>query len=461
MSIPFGGISFFKNYLYLKIKFYMSNKKILLFVFIFFFLFVSKNALAEITFNNIEVFDIVDRTAKVRWNTSQETKGDVYYGENQNNLDRWMGYSLYSIQHETVLSGLDDDKDYYYKIVATNSAGETSETFINSFNTDNIADTIRPTFLNQEIVQTTSDAVTVSWVTDEDTKAEIWYGFEDDRDKKVIYSGYKKNHILPIYKLDNDSRYSLMIIAEDRSKNKTESRVLFFNTSSGDTTHTLVISNIKPQGPGDQMIGLRDAKITWNTNFIAKGLLTYGTSENSLNKKIYVSPDKATEHIAVLSGLEPNTRYYYRIKAYESLYNKTAQTAVLNFTTKNIKTNLKTGDIVKGSGPKVYIIKGNNKYSIPNETVFNALGLKWSWLDDVDDSKLAEYKNLGDISSTKHPDGALIKYDGKSTVYVIEGGKKRPILTASAFNKLGYDWSKIINLSKTSKFKYTTGKNIQ
>lgn len=438
----------------------MLNKKLLLTAFIVLSFFVAKNVFAEIIFNSIEISDMKDRTATLKWNTNQETKGDVYYGEDQNNLDRWMGYSLYRIQHETSLSGLDDDKDYYYKIIATNQAGETSETFINSFSTDDIADTTRPTFSNQEIVQTTSDAVTVSWVTDEDTKAELWYGFEEDRDKKVVYSSYKKNHILPIYNLDNDSRYSLMIIAEDKSKNKTESRVLFFNTASGDTTHALVISDIKPQGPGDQ-IGLRDARITWKTNFIAKGLLTYGTSENSLNKKIYVSPEKETEHFAVLSGLEPNTKYYYKIKAYESLYNKTAQTPILNFVTKNLKTNLKTGDIVKGSGREVFVISGKNKYFIPSENVFNDLGLKWSWLDYVDDLKLAEYKNLGEISSKKQPDGSLIKYDGKVTVYVLENGKKRPILTESAFNRLGYDWSKIIRLAKNSKFKYTTGKNIQ
>lgn len=439
----------------------MLNKKILLIAFIVFSFFVTKNVFAEITFNSIEIADMKDRTAVLKWNTSQETKGDVYYGEDENNLDRWMGYSLYSIQHETSLSGLDDDKDYYYKIVATNQAGETSETFVNSFSTDDIADTTRPSFVNQEIVQTTSDAVTASWVTDEDTKAEVWYGFEEDRDKKVVYSSYKKNHILPIYNLDNDSRYSLMIIAEDKAKNKTESKVLFFNTSSGDTTHVLMISNIKPQGPGDQMIGLRDARITWKTNFIAKGLLTYGTSENSLSKKIYVSPEKETEHFAVLSGLEPNTKYYYKIKAYESLYNKTTQTPVLNFVTKAFKANLKTGDIVKASGPKVYVISANNKYFIPNEKVFNDLGLKWSWIDYVEDSKLAEYKNLGEISSKKQPDGSLIKYDGKATVYVLENGKKRPILTESAFNRLGYDWTRVIRLAKNSKFKYTTGKNIQ
>jgi len=131
------------------------------------------NIRAEISFSNIEISNLKNGQANITWRTNEETRGDIYYGLDENNLDRYMGYSLFKKYHESVLTGLEKDETYYYKIIATNQSGETSETFLNHFSTDNMEDTIKPYFENSEILQRTNNAVALRWSTNEETKAEI------------------------------------------------------------------------------------------------------------------------------------------------------------------------------------------------------------------------------------------------------------------------------------------------
>lgn len=438
-----------------------------LIVILVFCLFKTNIVLAEILFNNIEVSDFQDRTAKLKWQTSQPTKGDIYYGSEENNLNKYMGFSLYDNFHETILSGLEDGKKYYFRIIATTQSGEQSETYVRNFTVKNMKDTIAPQIINEDILQVTADAVSFVWLTDEKTRADIKYGLSNENlNQKAGYGGYNTEHELSIYNLKRGYEYYFQIIAYDKAGNKDYGRVFHVTLSdvSGKLDYGLQINNVRPQGTKDSLVSTRTAEIKWQTNWVSKGLVTYGTKSNSLNKKVYVSPNKETDHIARLENLEPNTTYYFKIRAYESLYNKSKETEVLSFKTKDVDYRIKTGALVQGSDNKIYIISGTNRYWIQNEKIFNELGFKWSWVQKYSDNILMDYKKISNITnSKKHPDGVLIKYEGKATVYLMDGGKKRPIVSAKAFEKNGYSWNKIIVISKTnaSKYNYSTGKNIQ
>jgi hypothetical protein len=415
---------------------------------------------ASVNFSGIEVYDMINGNAKLKWGTNLDTRAEIWYGLDQNNLDRFMGYSVYDRWHETVLTGLEREKTYYYKIKAIEESGETTETFVRNFSTDDMEDTIKPDFEEARFLQTTHTAVALRWITDEKTKATIYYGTDPDNlTKKSYYRSYYNLHTQLIYDLNSGEKYYFKIKAIDEDGNYKEKVISTTTHDSG--TISLNISNIEPTSSNSDLIGAETATIKWKTNLIAKGVIYYGTSPKKLNKRIYVSSHKLREHEAVLSDLIPDKTYYFEIKAYKSLYNKSKTSNIMSFKTKSIEEayseNYPIGTLVKGSDPKVYVLReGMEKIWIKNEETFNSLGYRWSMIKNVSDEYLNAHETTIEQDRTRrHPTGTLIKYEGDSTVYMVYYNTKRPFFTAYALERRGYSWDDIITVPDSRE--YETG----
>jgi len=397
--------------------------------------------LAEVKFSNIEVYDIENGTAKLKWSTyNQLTKGIIYFGNDLDDLDRWTGYSIYGNYHEVVLTGLKKKKTYYYKIVAIDKLQNETEAFVQSFSTKDMKreEIVKPEFKEQKILQVTNSALALTWTTNEETNAIVYYGTESDNLKKTAkYKSYKE-------------KYYLRIVAKDKSGNKS-SKLLRVNTHDyKDIVHKLTVSNIKPLSFDEKMIFSRRATIEWKTNLVSKSTIHYGVKPGKYGKKIIASKSRRLKHQVALPDLEPNTTYYYKISAYDSLHKKKTTSKEMSFTTRSLKKYYADGSLVQGSaGYKVYVIYGANKYWIKTEAVFLGFGYKWDWVEKVDDAFLREYNEKKNISNTKkHPNGTLIKYAHSAAVYLLENGKKRPFSSADSFVRKGHSWDRLITISK-------------
>ncbi|MDD4290019.1 MAG: fibronectin type III domain-containing protein [Patescibacteria group bacterium] len=440
-----------------------TSKKIFFLVFLVFFILcpVYKILAREIIISEVNVFNFVDGRASVEWNTNIDTKGEIYYGKSREELSYFMGYSLYDISHESSLSGLEEDETYYFKIIAIDIFGNRSESFIQTFDTDDMVNTIPPEIIKSSVIQVTWDAVMISWTTNKKTKAEIQYGknSEDNLTKKTSYGSYDTDHVKVISGLTPNTRYFMKVIAKDKSGNSSNI-MLIFNTNSVPNAENreLKITNIEPINDTSLISG-RYVRVKFKTNWASKAQVYYGTKSTSLKKSLK-DERLSLDHEVIIDDLEPNTQYYFEVKAYDTFYNKSKTSGVLGFRTKKLETNFKTGDIVKGSSSLVYIIQGNNKAWIENENIFNGLGYKWNMIKEADDITLARYNDIKNISNTKrHPDGSLIKYDDSSTVYLIENKKKRPFYTGEVFESAGYNWNDVITINK-KKWSYSTGDTI-
>lgn len=84
--------------------------------------------------------------------------------------------------------------------------------------------------------------------------------------------------------------------------------------------------------------------------------------------------------------------------------------------------------------------------------VFTGLGYSWSEVTPISTSELAAYPDdpVAPVLTSPLPDGTLIQAAGSTTIYVITNGKKRGIVSASAFQALGYDWNRIVVLPVTT-----------
>ena len=426
---------------------------------IFFSIGYGNWATASIGFKNIEVYKIENGIAKIKWFTpSWQTKGAIYFGESPDNLNRYTGYSLYNYYHETSLSGLQRNKIYYFKIVATDKSENREESFLQSFSTKNMEkeELIKPRFEEQKILQVINNAVALSWTTNEDTKAVIYYGIVEKGLKKTVkVRRFQKEHELLIRRLKPGEKYNLKIVAEDKSGNKTNGRLFVFNTNDyKEGGPVLSISNITPLSFDEEMIFSKEIVIKFKTNLVAKSMIQYGAVSGKYRKKEIVSKSLQQNHQIILRGLDPETTYYYKITAYDSFNRGKKITSEMTFTTKTFKKKFVNGSLVKGYGYKVYIINGNEKFWIESADIFSGLGYKWDWIQSVDNVFLNEYKEGKSIKSSKsHPGGTLIKYPNSHAVYLIENKKKRPFPSAESFVGNGYNWDRIVTISTKERYR--------
>jgi hypothetical protein len=100
-----------------------------------------------------------------------------------------------------------------------------------------------------------------------------------------------------------------------------------------------------------------------------------------------------------------------------------------------------SGQLLKGSGPQVYLVQEGIKRHIPNEATFSARGYRFGNVDTVDDRYVASLP-IGHSVVDVLAQGNLLQGTGPS-VYVMHEGTKRHILSEGAFNACGYRWDAV------------------
>ena len=162
-----------------------------------------------------------------------------------------------------------------------------------------------------------------------------------------------------------------------------------------------------------------------------------------------------------------------------------------------------TAKLLRSAGHnKVYRVINGKRLWVPTASAFNAQGLKWNEIEDTSEAEVNQYpeakllqvdgdskiyyitgaglkrhipnsqvflsynNNWNDVvkvSNTElnaYPDNILIKAKGNYKVYKLENGKKRWIKTARAFNRMGFDWLKIMTVNNVELDAYATGVDI-
>ena len=102
----------------------------------------------------------------------------------------------------------------------------------------------------------------------------------------------------------------------------------------------------------------------------------------------------------------------------------------------------------------VHVVQGGTRYLIPTAKEFTALGYQWHNVQVVSPGSMAHLRN-------KPADRALVKERGTSTVFLYEGGTKRPIMSEAAFKRSGYKWSDVKTVPSGSLASEPEGKAIE
>jgi hypothetical protein len=106
-----------------------------------------------------------------------------------------------------------------------------------------------------------------------------------------------------------------------------------------------------------------------------------------------------------------------------------------------------------GSGT-VHVVQAGTRFPIPTAKEFNALGYQWHNIEVVPPSSMAHL-------SVKPAEKSLLKERDAPTVYLTEGGTKRPIKSEAAFNRSGYAWKNVKVVPSGSLSQVPMGKPIE
>lgn len=118
------------------------------------------------------------------------------------------------------------------------------------------------------------------------------------------------------------------------------------------------------------------------------------------------------------------------------------------------------GTLLKGYGPEVFVLEDRIRRHILSPEVFAGLNYDWKRIIQVDDSVLRRYP-LGDGVSdvSRFPEGSLLK-GSDPKVYIVKSGKRCWIPDAETFNNLGLRWENIIFIPDEKLAKISESKSL-
>ena len=105
--------------------------------------------------------------------------------------------------------------------------------------------------------------------------------------------------------------------------------------------------------------------------------------------------------------------------------------------------------------PSVYLIQNGKRKEFTSAVLFEKLGYKWSNIINITKSEMENHPANGKVL---YPNGYLIKSSDNPAVYILEAGKKRIVTSAVLFEKRGYKWSEIVSLNPEEIKDYPDGK---
>ena len=121
---------------------------------------------------------------------------------------------------------------------------------------------------------------------------------------------------------------------------------------------------------------------------------------------------------------------------------------------------LPKADLIKGTGPEVYVLENGVRRWIPNPETFEYFKYKWTNIKTVSDAFLAAHPQGEELDRYEnYPDGTLLRGSGPE-VYLIELGKRRWFPNPKIFERQDFGWKYIYDIDDKKLNRIKEGDNI-
>jgi len=258
-------------------------------------------------------------SATVSWTTDEAASSVVSYGTTTALGSTATGAS--GTSHSVALTGLGSTTTYYYRVTSVDASGNSTTSPVTTAAPSSFVtpDTAAPVVSAVTATATSGTAATVAWTTNESSTSVVSYGTTTALGSTATGAS-GTSHSVALTGLTDGTTYYYRVTSADASGNSTTSPVSTSAPSTFVTRDTTppVVSAVAVTASGTT------ATVTWTTNESATTSLAYGTS-TSLGQS--ATGTVGTSHTVSLSGLTPNTRYYYRVTSADAAGNSTTSPA--------------------------------------------------------------------------------------------------------------------------------------
>lgn len=257
------------------------------------------------------------------------------------------GERVFRNWHSIILSGLEPDAMYEYRILMEAANGRTTvfepstvagaakiagilqpRGGAGSFTTSNDPDTQYPVILSGPTVTSKTHATAIiEWTTDEPADGDISFGVEELTDSET--SGVSETgHKMTLSNLDAGATYSYKVASTDAIGNgATESGEAVFTTNPElDLTAPAILEDPEVIYKNEQT-----ATIQWMTDEDASAEVEFGLDASLGFIRSLPTTDKL--HTITLTNLEPSTTYLYRVSSIDLSNNGPTQSSLDSFMT--------------------------------------------------------------------------------------------------------------------------------
>jgi hypothetical protein len=276
--------------------------------------------------SNVQISEINTTWAKIKWQTDELSNSIVDFAI-QTATPTWMtaSSSAFVLNHEIILNNLQPGTNYIFQVrskdIMDNEAIDNNNNNYYSFTT---------------LQGVSISDVTVRSITD--TSAEIIWNTNLPANSYVVYSTDINNlrnntstnevgsselvtqHIVKLTNLTQRTTYYYYVKSTDQNGN-----TAIDNNGGNFYSFTTSYDN-QPPKIYDVRVPIQTSKllvISWLTDEPADGQIEYGTQQGVYSSSTEISPYLSTFHALTLSGLNPQTTYYFRIRSKDAMNNLT------------------------------------------------------------------------------------------------------------------------------------------
>ena len=203
-----------------------------------------------------------------------------------------------------------------------------------------------PTITNILVTNITETTAIVHWDTDQSTNSRVNFGTTPTYTMQANNAAYVMSHAMSLNAFTLGTLYHFQVCSTNSSSSQTCSSDQTFSTV--DQTPPIISNRTVTK------ISCSGATITWDTDENASQFVDYGTSPGpSYTKNVGAATPLQKNHSTVLTGLETNTVYHYRVRSSDVAANESfssddifSTSAVCEGDTKPpVVTNVQTVDV--------------------------------------------------------------------------------------------------------------------
>lgn len=181
---------------------------------------------------------------------------------------------------------------------------------------------------NVATLSVTDSSAVITWNTSVETTGRVEYGLTAEYGSNTAATeDLSTSHEVTLSGLEPGTTYYYMIESADSAGNTQTAADRTFTTAAPVDGTPPAISQVVCTDISDI-----SAVIEWTTDEAATGLVAYGTSPE-YGEIIEVSSQPVTAHSVTITGLEPETSYYFKIISLDAEQNEAAHESVEPFTT--------------------------------------------------------------------------------------------------------------------------------